>query len=179
VRTGQDACYDSAGEIINCTRTGHDGELQQGAPRHFLDNGDGTVTDQTTGLMWEKLSNDGGIHDHDNLYTWSAAFSEKIAALNAADFAGHDDWRMPNQFELYSLANLGESGPAAYSPYFESKCLEGCSVTACGCDSGETWSSTSYAEAPQSAWLVDFADATTSARIKTGQAHVRAVRLGN
>ena len=37
----------------------------------FTDNRDGTVTDTKTGLQWEKKSNDNGIHDTDNTYTWS------------------------------------------------------------------------------------------------------------
>src|SRR5947208_7068323 len=42
---------------------------------HYLDNGDGTVTDNPTGLMWEKksASGTGDIHDVSNTYTWSAA----------------------------------------------------------------------------------------------------------
>jgi hypothetical protein len=37
----------------------------------FVDNGDGTVTDTRTGLMWEQKTDDGSIHDKDNVYTWS------------------------------------------------------------------------------------------------------------
>jgi hypothetical protein len=42
-------------------------------PGRFVDNGDGTITDYQTGLMWEKKddNNAGGIHDMDNYYTWS------------------------------------------------------------------------------------------------------------
>ena len=41
------------------------------ANARFVDNGDGTITDTTTGLMWEKKSDDGTIHDKDNKYTWT------------------------------------------------------------------------------------------------------------
>lgn len=37
----------------------------------FVDNGDGTVTDNQTGLMWETKDDSAGIHDKDNVYTWS------------------------------------------------------------------------------------------------------------
>lgn len=46
---------------------------------HYLDNGDGTVSDLNTGLQWEKKDNLGGganladPHDADNYYTWSAS----------------------------------------------------------------------------------------------------------
>src|SRR5205085_3257383 len=48
-----------------------DGALQTGVERSFTDNGDGTITDDASGLMWEKKDNSGGIHDRDNEYTWS------------------------------------------------------------------------------------------------------------
>jgi hypothetical protein len=88
---------------------------------------------------------------------------------------------LPNEFELVSLTNFGESGPAAYSPYFESKCPDGCSVLVCGCDGsqGETWSSTTYAPEPTQAWYVDSTEGSALAKAKTALAHVRAVRLGN
>ena len=87
LKTGQTNCWDSLGAPITCAGTGQDGELQKGAARSYTDNGDGTITDNTTGLMWEKLTDDGSIHDWDNVYTWEGAFA-KIAALNAANFAG-------------------------------------------------------------------------------------------
>ena len=57
-RTGQKLCYDTAGAVIDCAGTGQDGEIQAGVawpdPR-FTDNGDGTVTDNVTGLMWQQM----------------------------------------------------------------------------------------------------------------------------
>ena len=41
----------------------------------FVDNGNGTVTDWTTNLTWEKKTNDGGNNDKDNLYTWESSLS--------------------------------------------------------------------------------------------------------
>jgi hypothetical protein len=55
--TGQTTCYDTEGDVIPCAGTGQDGDIQAGVawpdPR-FRDNGDGTVTDNLTGLMWLK-----------------------------------------------------------------------------------------------------------------------------
>jgi hypothetical protein len=56
----------------------------------FLDNGDGTILDRTTALVWEKKSDDGSVHDKDNLFTWTAsgtaadgtAFTVLLAQLN-------------------------------------------------------------------------------------------------
>ncbi len=66
------------------------------APR-FVDNGDGTITDRTTCLVWEKKDNAGGIHDLNNLYDWNSAATVFLPLLNnpASPFAGHQDWRLP------------------------------------------------------------------------------------
>lgn len=61
LRTGQTTAYGA----------GSDGDLELGVARGFVDNGDGTITDTSTGLMWEKKSDDGSIHDKDDVYTWS------------------------------------------------------------------------------------------------------------
>ena len=55
-KTGQTGCWDHAGDPIDCAGTGQDGEHQAGIslrPR-FTDHGDGTVTDNLTGLIWMK-----------------------------------------------------------------------------------------------------------------------------
>ena len=49
---------------------GDDGNIQAGATLSYTDNGDGTITDNNTKLMWEKKSDDGGLHDKDNTYVW-------------------------------------------------------------------------------------------------------------
>lgn len=60
-RTGQEKCYSATGgALINCTGTGQDGEFQKGAPwpvPRFTDNGNGTVTDHLTRLIWLKNAN--------------------------------------------------------------------------------------------------------------------------
>jgi hypothetical protein len=54
-KTGQTRCYNESGTTIKCTGTGQDGEYRKGVasptPR-FTDNGDGTVTDHLTGLIF-------------------------------------------------------------------------------------------------------------------------------
>jgi hypothetical protein len=80
---------------IDCIGTGQDGEFRYGLPTVFVDNGDGTVSDKRTTLMWEKLSDDDSVHDYNNFsYLWPGAF-QKVAQLNALAFAGHTDWRLP------------------------------------------------------------------------------------
>jgi len=74
----------------------------------YFDNGDGTVTDNVTGLMWEQKTNDGGPRDKANKYTWKDAltYCENLV------LGGHTDWRMPTPKEQERLVDLGKSSPA-------------------------------------------------------------------
>ncbi len=75
---------------------------ESAVPR-FVDNGNGTITDRHSCLVWEKKDNAGGLHDVNNLYQWSATgsamdgsvFTMFLNGLNSAGFAGHHDWRLP------------------------------------------------------------------------------------
>src|SRR5437867_7436106 len=91
--TGQTTCWDSNGNVIPCAGTGQDGELRKGAPLAYVDNGDGTITDVNTGLMWEQLSHDGSVHDKDNQYTRTDAYAD-VATLDSARCAGDSGGRM-------------------------------------------------------------------------------------
>ena len=189
LETGQTQCDQGKGTLGACpgSPAGQDGAVLAGAARSYTDNGDGTVTDNVTGLMWEKLSNDGTIHDKSTLYSWYTAFTKKIAALNGGGgFAGHTDWRLPNSFELHSLTDLGRVSPAI-DPAFNTSCAPSCTVTTCSCTQPDVyWSSTTYQDDPSQAWLVDFSDGYVAendlitGRGKTdARASVRAVRGGS
>jgi cysteine-rich repeat protein len=179
--TGQATCWNSAGTVIPCAGTGHDGEIRAGATLAYVDNGDGTITDSNTGLMWEKLddNNVGGIHDWNYLYTWDNAFAVKLATLNGGGgFAGHTDWRVPNLAEIESIRNLENVAPAV-SAAFNTSCMPGCTVTSCSCtQSSNYWSSSSYAFSPSYAWYVDFNYGYDGANSKSTSNYVRAVRGG-
>jgi len=178
--TGQTTCWNSSGNVIACASTGQDGELRKGGALAYVDNADGTVTDVNTGLVWEKLSSsDGSVHDISNAYNWDQAFSGHVATLNSMNFAGHSDWRVPNYKELMSIVNLQNAGPAV-SPAFNNNCTNGCTVLTCSCTGGNTWTSTSYANFPTSAWHVHFFDGIMVADGKGGSNfNVRAVRGGS
>src|SRR5438876_11726884 len=176
--TGQTTCWDSSGSVIPCAGTGQDGEFGEGAPLAYVDNGNGTVMDLNTGLVWEKLSADGTVHDKDNLYTWANAFTGHVATLNSTNFAGHNDWRLPNVRELLSIANYQNILPSV-SPAFDNNCSSACHATTCSCTvSGDVWSSTSEADGPSNAWFVDFQDGLVATGSKSGTGPVRAVRGG-
>ena len=175
--TGLTACWDASGASIACGGTGQDGALRHGALLAYADNGDGTVSDANTGLTWEKLSDDGGIHDKDTEYTWGPAFAH-VAALNTAAFAGHTDWRLPNQRELESILDFANSNPAV-APAFNNACTPGCSVTACSCTKPTfIWSSSTWAYVPDEGWVTNFAYGDTYHQTKDAGWGVRAVRGG-
>jgi len=170
--------------------TGSDGDLQKGLARSYTDNGDGTITDNTTGLMWEKKDRSGSIHDYGNTYTWGMTSSPYtmngtmvttfLAGLNAPPcFAGHCDWRIPNRNELESLVNLQNVNPAA-DTVFNTNCVASCTVTSCSCTQSEGyWSSTSNQPGPDLAWGVGFRVGRQGYAAKSSSFYVRAVRGGS
>jgi hypothetical protein len=176
--TEQMQCWDSTGTLIACTGTGQDGEVQAGLSHPYTDNGDGTITDEATGLVWEKLSSDGSIHDQNQSYVWDDAFAVKVASLNAMAFGGHTDWRLPNVNELQSIVSYGVIDPSVL-PAFNTSCISGCTALTCSCTSGAYWSSTTYVGDHTFAWSVSFFDGLLSASGKILNAlRVRAVRGG-
>jgi hypothetical protein len=74
---------------------------------HFTDNGDGTITDNLTQLVWQKIPNA-------NLVTWEDAitYAEGLTLANALD------WRLPNIKELQSITNELTTNPSVFAPYF-------------------------------------------------------------
>jgi len=127
-RTGQTECYDPDGYLIDRydkAAAGMDGQVQAGVPwpldakERFIDNGDGTVTDRLTGLMWLKCANPiKRFHSdfdtegtHDGLVSWENAnlFIQRMNDGTYSDCnAGYTDWRLPGINELESLVNYGE-----------------------------------------------------------------------
>ena len=84
---------------------GDDGDLQMGIPwpfPRFIDNEDGTVTDNLTHLMWTK-----NAQQISGIMTWYAA----VNACNDLIFADYDDWRLPNAKELLSLIDYSQDQP--------------------------------------------------------------------
>jgi hypothetical protein len=180
--TGQTTCWNQVGDVISCVGTGHDGAIQAGAVLSYTDNGDGTITDNATGLMWEKKSSDNTIHFSGNAYTWENVFTQHIAVLNTVPcFAGYCDWRLPNVKELQSIVNYENSEPST-SVAFNTGCVAGCTVLTCSCTGtgspSRYWTSTTSAGFPTNAWRVhfDFGDAAMADKGFTSKA--RAVRGG-
>lgn len=74
---------------------------------HFVDNGDGTITDNLTQLIWQKIPNTSTL-------TWEQAlvYAEELS------LGGTSDWRLPNIKELQSLNNELATNPSVFYPYF-------------------------------------------------------------
>ncbi len=74
----------------------------------FHDNGDGTIADRATGLIWSKADSGKGMNWEDAL-AW-------VQARNAGKHLGHNDWRLPNAKELESLVDYTRSPDVTGSP---------------------------------------------------------------
>lgn len=132
--TGQTKCYDNTTEIP-CPQSGapffgQDGNYSGTQPA-YKDNGDGTVTDLNTKLLWQK-------QDDATFRTWDDAVSY-CSSLGTG-------WRLPARLELMSIVNYGTYSPSTDKNYFPY------------CHSGGYWSSTTDAENPANACVVSFAD---------------------
>lgn len=104
VDTNQTTCYDNSAaadcSAIGQSFAGQDGNYQGYAPQ-YQNNGDGTVTDLVTGLMWSQspdFNGDGTINSSDKM-----TFANAISSADSFTLAGYDDWRLPTIKELYSL----------------------------------------------------------------------------
>jgi hypothetical protein len=93
------------GEITGYTATfGEDNDFMINVP-NLMDNGDGTVTDSVTGLMWQK--GDGGEMTYENAVMYADTLT----------LAGYTDWRLPDAHESFSILNHQHTNPA-FDPAF-------------------------------------------------------------
>ena len=140
----------------------------------FTDNGDGTITDTSTGLVWDKCSR-GQVWDNTtppgtctgaaSTHSWAAALAEATVA-NAASHRGQAGWRLPNRTELESLVKIDAHSPAIDDTYFPAT------------PSNWYWTSTTHALDPADAWFVNFGNGLPNASYKAGAYRVRLVRSG-
>lgn len=81
-------------------------------PPAYTDNGNGTITDNITGLMWQKT--DGGEMTIENAITY----------CDNLVLGGFSDWRLPTPLEAYSIQNLQNNNPALNTTYFTASAAE-------------------------------------------------------
>jgi hypothetical protein len=173
--TGQTTCYDPLGLPMFCSGTGQDGAYGLHT-MSYTDNSDGTITDNVTGLMWQKCSSgQNALTCSGSAWSWSwyEAVGDSNPATNptAADICGnlslgtHTDWRLPTKKELISLMDYsvsdGATINAVYFPYA----------------SGDNyWASDEFSASSGSAWYGAFSWAGAGYAAKTTYAGVRCVR---
>ena len=76
------------------------------------------VKDTKKDLVWEIKTDDGSIHDKDNIYSWKKHRKEFLDKLNEAKFGGFDDWRLPEETELQALVEKDREAPRINEKYF-------------------------------------------------------------
>jgi len=141
--TGQIASY--------TTTTGEDSDYTQNPPS-YADNGDETITDNVTGLVWQK-QNDTTIRG------WGIAYT--FCTNPSLTGSG---WRLPSVNELMSIVDYGLSSSAVNTTYFPAT------------QSYDYWSSTTDAGATGAAWTVSFTDGMLTTSSMAQQYYVRCVR---
>ncbi len=122
-------------------------------PNHFTDNGDGTITDHATDLIWEKL------HYSDSL-TWEDA----LTYADSLTLAGKSDWRLPNIKELQSINDEKLIAPSVDPAFFTNVGVN------------KFWSSTSLPNQTTKAWYLDTQFGITTYDFKTVKHYVLCVR---
>ena len=122
----------------------------------FTDNGNGTVTDNNTGLMWQQ-EDDNTKRNLDKGAIYCENFSQ----------GGYSDWRLPDLSELKSILDFNQSNPCIDSTAFPNT------------NPAIFWSSyIDYDRDPTSAYYVNFYNGTSNRTEKTFTNYVRCVRAG-
>jgi hypothetical protein len=166
-KTGQTLCYLDNGTETDCTGTAQDGDYQMGvaspSPR-FTDNGDSTVTDNLTGLMWAKNANLGGLMTWDDAIDYALSLS---LGLNGCG-SSYTDWRLPNVKELQSLIDFSNASPPLPDghPFLDVV-------------STHYWSSTTSETLHNYAWIVSMYSGDVAHRHKGSDYYLWPVRGGN
>ncbi len=160
--TGQTTCYNSSGGVISCAGAGQDGSHIVN-PLSYTDNGDGTVTDNVTGLLWQQctngLSGAGCATGTAVQYNWSDA-ANICANLSLAGTG----WRLPMDFELVNLVDYGTYNPAINAGYFPNT------------QNDDYWSSTPYLLASGFAFVTNFVGGGDNGDGVANNHYVRCVR---
>ena len=150
-----------------CLGTGQDGDLRPGVPwptPRFSDNGNGTITDNLTGLVWLKNANCYGT------VSWSQALASANALASGncslVDSSVSGDWRLPNRRELLSLIDYEYTVSALSDTAGTGKWSQGDPFNNVQTNPGY-WSSTTNANHPAFAWYVTAWDGSVQMDAKT------------
>jgi len=126
-----------------------------GPIHHFANNGNGTITDTDTGLMWQQAE----IAATTN---WEGA----LQLAGTLTLAGFTDWRLPNIKELQSISDETLAGPSVDTRYFPNAAA------------ARYWSSTTVPVMTNLAWCLDYQYGMATNTAKSSTLWVRCVRGG-
>jgi hypothetical protein len=133
-------------------------------------NGDGTATDSTTGLTWDRCSYGQSNATCDGTptnFTWPLALTIAVTA-NGANYKGHNDWRLPSKNELESLIDIGKT----VEPLVDTVIFPNTPAHSI------YWTSTPYAGVGGSVWYMFFDHPLISFGTSSSLYSVRLVRGG-
>ncbi|MDP3694499.1 MAG: DUF1566 domain-containing protein, partial [Desulfocapsaceae bacterium] len=137
----------------------------------LADNGNGTVTDRKTGLIWKKcmegLTGSNCESGNPATFTWQAALHQPRRINSGPGFAGYHDWRLPNVKELRSIVEEKCTAPAINLVRFPNT-PNGWYIM--------YWSSSPSTDS--SAWLVHFNNGYSDYLDRSSEHQVRLVRGG-
>jgi quinol monooxygenase YgiN len=168
MRTGASQSWDTEGKEIDGTGTGQDGDVQAGIDPpvdRFKDNGDGTVRDLLTDLVWLKDADAFGE------VTWEEAVwkARRLShgSKGLTDHSAKGDWRLANIRELLSLIDYGQANPILPRDFDKSFT---------NVKSAIYWTSTTLTPAPRLAWMMTLGIGPTVFVVKDAPARMWPVR---
>jgi hypothetical protein len=140
-----------------------------GADAAFLDNGDGTVTDLSSTLIWQQCTAPAQGTNCSSGTLTTYLWDQALSYCNSLTLGTYDDWRLPNIKELHSIVDLTKtSSPIINTTYFP------------GTPAADFWSSTTFVDTPSYAWYVQLSiGITMTSPVSKGTGlYVRCVRGG-
>ncbi len=159
--------------------TGDDGNTQRGVawpnPR-FTDNGDGTVLDNLTGLIWLKDADCFGEQSWNESLTDANMLADGACGLSDGSQAG--DWRMSNVLELNSLIHHNHRNPALPNTVGDGQWSAGDPFMNVQSNGEFYWASTTFAADTTQAWFLHLLDGIRSSTPKINNLHLWPVKGG-
>jgi len=123
-------------------------------PERFVDNGDGTITDTVTGLMWQQET------------SLNKNWTDALSSCQELELAGYSDWRLPGREVLRSIVDYTRYAPSLDMRFFIKSMA------------AAYWSSTTDQQEMNKAWCIHFQYGNDVSRNKNSLYAIRAVRGG-
>ncbi|HMV80945.1 MAG TPA: DUF1566 domain-containing protein [Leptospiraceae bacterium] len=163
IKTRQTSCFTAGFASTGCTGTylGQDAYYSKGSTGVLTDNGDSTVSDTTTGLLWQKCSYGASGP------TCATGTQTSLNFANASSYcssltAGGKTWRIPTIRELHSIHYLANNPRIDTSKFGATQ-------------AGDYWASDTAVFNSSAAWTVSFYDGTTLTTPQTNLRYLRCV----